>query len=186
MSHRTKFFTTVLACALISSCGSAKHPPQQWAQPEATATESLARSPSDRPGDRPSGAVEAQSDLTLDSEQEPLPVPTELNHGGIAWAVYLAKGDPKTPAFTVAEKRAKRFGLRPDYKDANCDVAVDGGPVPAPSSNQRGNTPASSDKKTDIEMLIASYYDSEAKARVVAARLGKTLWVGQVKTFCLD
>ena len=100
------------------------------------------------------------------------PKAAELSQGGQVWGVYFAIAAPMAPELSAAKERVKALSYEVFDKDLNCDVPV-------------GNKPP---VEGDGEhMLIAVYFATEADARAVAARDGQpVVWVGEVKTMCMD
>ena len=100
------------------------------------------------------------------------PKAAELSQGGEAWGVYLAIAAPMAPELAAAKARAQALGYEVFDKDLNCDVPVADKP------------PIEGDGE---HMVIAIYFASEADARAVAAKDGQpVVWVGAVKTMCMD
>lgn len=100
------------------------------------------------------------------------PKAAELSQGGQAWGVYFAIAAPMAPELAAAKARVMALGYEAFDKDLNCDVPVaDKPPVEGEGEH----------------MVIAVYFATEADARAVATRDGQpVVWVGEVKTMCMD
>lgn len=104
--------------------------------------------------------------------QEGSPKAAELSQGGQVWGVYFAIAAPMAPELAAAKARVTALGYEAFDKDLNCDVPVGGKP------------PVEGDGE---HMLIAVYFAAEADARAVATRDGTpVVWMGEVKTMCMD
>lgn len=107
----------------------------------------------------------------------PFPSPkSQLEHGGEAWAVYLAvAGDFADPSLDEAAATAQSYGFFAGATDINCDQGA---------AEAVGLAPGGS------EAVVGVYFDSEVDANqfvlAIEARGHAVAGVGLVQTFCLD
>lgn len=150
------------AGALLVGCKK-KSRPAPSPSPTASASPTPAASPVETPA--PTAAPSAA--------QAALPKAADIQHDKVYWGVYFALAPQDSTAFKDAQAAAKALGYEVFHKDPNCDIPVGEAPPPAADVGAEN-------------YLISVYFDSEADARKVATAYGTVIWVGQVKTMCLD
>jgi hypothetical protein len=101
------------------------------------------------------------------------PAPARPAHGEAYWSVYFGAGCYESPELAQAKARARSAGFSSGHMDPNCNRALDTQPT----------LPSCPD---DDVYVVASFFASEADARRVAATVPGVLWVGHVRTYCLD
>jgi len=104
------------------------------------------------------------------------PAKDDLEHGGQAWAVYLAVSEDFTdPDLLEAATVADTYGYFAGVTDINCDQGAAAAVGIAPGGS---------------EAVVGIYFDSEADAEAFIlaweARGLETIGSGLVQTFCLD
>ena len=91
--------------------------------------------------------------------------------GASRWAVYVATDKPGGPALMTASERAKSLGAELFIQEIGCD---------------REHTPGVN-AEDGHEHAAGAHFETEADAKRFAAAFSPApVWVGQVKTFCLD
>ena len=162
----------VTALGLITACASdkkdksnktkttAKDGDKSGAKPDKTAAKP----------DKPVTAPKPAADKPAADKPAKMPKQAAVKQGGTAWAVYLAVDKPGAKTLTAASASAKKLGYTVFGADINCTRPVDKGAPKAKGEQQ----------------IVAVYFDSKAKAELVAKAYGKSVWVGRAKTFCLD
>jgi len=172
----------VTALGLITACASdkkdksnktkttAKDGDKSGAKPDKTAAKPDKPVTAPKPAADKPAADKPAADKPAADKPAKMPKQAAVKQGGTAWAVYLAVDKPGAKTLTAASASAKKLGYTVFGADINCTRPVDKGAPKAKGEQQ----------------IVAVYFDSKAKAELVAKAYGKSVWVGRAKTFCLD
>jgi hypothetical protein len=94
-------------------------------------------------------------------------------HGNVYWSVYFGAGCHGSRELARAKAHARSLGYASGHMDPACNGEL----------GLAATLPSCPEKEVYV---VAAYFASEEEARTVAAALRGALWVGKVKTCCLD